>query len=283
MYSVPTLNMGIAEIRQNLLPLAYQHASPAKLITLYQTLYSVRAVDLPKHDAVTAAMGLAMKRAAPSLLGPLFSSLYSISGINLPKKQAQQMSIDLTAAGADAEKLQASFKAAKSKMSKEAALQLAVADSVDANLAGLATRYAKDGKAYTAKEFQSYYGQQWFSEWQAAPQQKRTARDGKDYLASEFLEHFGASWSAKWNAAPVATLRRIAADGKTYTMDEFQKYYGDNWQSEWSRSSEVLDVCAGLDRSSCDAQAAKCQWSWTGDWTDSCVVKPLAASVAIEI
>merc|ERR1740121_3121709 len=76
-----------------------------------------------------------------------------------------------------------------------------------------------------------------------------------------------------------AGSRRSANDGRTYTMAEFLQYYGDSWQSEWAQSYEVLDICAGLDHASCEAQPFKCQWSWTGDWTTSCVVKPLTSLV----
>lgn len=275
MYSTTMLNMGMAEVRQNLLPLAYQHVSPAALNQLYQTLYSTKSLNLPRADAVTQALALGKQRAEPYLLGPLFDVLYSISGVNLPRSQATQTAINLASAGADANRLKASFLDAKRSMSKDAALKVAIGDAVDANLYGLEARYAKDGKPYVAKEFQTYFGEQWLAEWTAAPKEKRTAQDGKDYFAAEFLEYFGATWNSKWASSAVAEQRRIAKDSKTYTMQDFLYYYKDSWQSEWAQSYEVLDTCAGLNHADCDAQTAKCQWHWTGDWTNSCVVKPL--------
>jgi len=213
----------------------------------------------------------------------LFQVLYSVSAVNLPRSQAAQVAVDLAAAGASAEKLKASFLEAKSRMSKDVALKAAIRDAVDANLYGLEARYAKDGKPYVAREFQIYYGEQWLAEWMAAPQEKRTAQDGKDYLAAEFLTYYGTSWNTKWAASAIAEQRRIANDGKTYTMDEFMKHYSDSWQSEWAQAYEVLDICAGLNHATCDAQPSKCQWSWTGDWTTSCVVKPLEAKPSLVV
>lgn len=283
MSSFSAMHMSMSEVRDNLLPLAYQHASPEHLAALYNTLSGFSDLGLPATEARAGTMKLASKHAEPYLLGPLFKTLSSWSSIGVPRSQAQQMAMDLTLAGADAEKLLESFNAAKSRMSRDAALEVAVSDAVDANLAGLVQRYAKDGKAYTAKEFQIHYGNKWQTEWQAAPQQKRTANDGKDYLASDFLEFFSTYWTSKWSAAPVAELRRIAKDGKTYTMGEFFQHYGDNWQEEWFKSYEMLDVCAGLNHAACDAQAVKCQWKWTGDWTDSCIVKPLGAQADLVV
>lgn len=273
MYSPSMLNLGMVEVRQNLLPLAYQHASPAKLNSLYQTLYSVRGLGMPLTDAQTNALDLAMRHAEPDLLGPLFKVLYMTVG--LARIPAQQMALNLTAAGADAAALSTSYLDAMKRMSKDAALNAAVAAAVVANLYGLPGRYARDGKLYVAKEFQTFYGAQWLAEWQAGPQEKRTADDGKDYRAAEYFEHYGSTWNAKWATSPIAVLRRVSPDGKVYTMEDFQKYYTNSWQAQWFKAYEVLDLCAGLLRPECDAQSTKCQWLSTGDQTTSCVVRPL--------
>jgi hypothetical protein len=279
MYSVSMLNMGLAEVRQNLLPLAYQHVSPAALNALFQTLRSPSGLGLLVFDATAKALQLGKQKAEPYLLGPLYQVLYSFSGVNLPRTQAAQWALNLAVAGASAEKLRASYLDKKSRMSQDAALAAAISDAVDANLFCVEARYAKDGKPYVAREFQTHYGTQWLAEWLAAPQEKRTAQDGKDYLAAEFMAHYGDSWIIRWAASGVAEQRRIAKDGRTYAMAEFLQYYGDSWQSEWAQSYEVLDICAGLDHASCEAQPFKCQWSWTGDWTTSCVVNPLTSLV----
>lgn len=277
LYASTSLGFSLTDVRTNLLPLAYQHVDPKDLSALFQTLYSVSSVGLPRTLAQSNAMGLAQKHAEPYLLGPLYSVLYSVSGVNLPRTQAQQMAIDLTAAGADAGRLQASYLDNARRMTKDAALQVATSDAVDFNLQGLAARYAKDGKLYVAKEFQSYYGAQWLLEWQAGVPEKRTSADGLDYTAAEYLQFFGASWVSRWNVAPVAVQRRISADGKTYTLQEFQQFYGNAWQTEWFKSYEVLDSCAGLNQYSC-ATMPRCQWKPTGDVTTSCVARPLQAS-----
>merc|ERR1712151_1118072 len=182
------------------------------------------------------------------------------------------------AAGVDASTLNSVYQSSKrAGMSRDAALGAALAAATAADLYGLPGRYAKDCKLYVAKDFQSYYGSHWFDEWQAAPQEKRTAVDGKDYRASEFAQYFGRSWQSKWAASPVAVLRRIASDGYTYTLPEFFAHYGDAWQKQWASAYEVLDQCAGLDQQDCTRQYA-CQWSWSGDWTTSCVVRPRASA-----
>lgn len=280
MYSVGTLNLGMADVRANLLPLAYQHANPNELTTLFQTLYGVSTLNLPRAQAQQLALDLAKKHVKPSILGPLYNVLYSISAVNLPRAQAQAWAVNLTAAGADADKLKSSYLDNVKRMAKDASLKVAIADAVDADLQGLATRYARDGKAYVAKEFQQYYADQWLVEWQAAPQQKRTAPDGIDYRASEYEDFFGAGWAPRWTSAPVAVLRKISGDGKTYTLDEFVKFYGNTWQAEWATAYEVLDLCAGLTQASCAAQP-RCQWKAAADWTTSCVPKPLATAEAV--
>jgi hypothetical protein len=275
MYSPSGMDMSLSDVRLNLLPLAYQHPDANDLPALYSALYSSSKVDLAKKDAQMNALSMAEKHAEPCLLGPLYQVLYSTSGVDLPKSQAQQQAIDLTLAGADTGTLKSEYLASRSKYGSAAALQWAIQEAVKFNLGGLDERYAQeDLKAYTAKGFQDYYKTSWLTAWVNAPKQKRTAPDGRDYFASEFKVFFGDSWASYWTKAPIATQRRIAGDGQTYTMQEFKQYYADKWVSEWFKAYEVLDLCAGLNHASCDADN-KCQWQWTGDWTTSCVPKPL--------
>lgn len=271
MYLPSMLNLDLKTVRARLLPLAYQHASPADLNSLFQTLRS--GLGMYVAAAQSSAMDLAAQHAQPSEPKPLYQVLSSVVG--LPWSQAQQTAIAYAAAGVDPSTLNSVYQSSKrAGMSRDAALGAALAAATVADLYGLPGRYAKDVKLYVAKDFQGYYGSHWFDEWQAAPQEKRTAVDGKDYRASEFAQYFGRSWSTQWASSPVAVLRRIAADGYTYNLQEFQQHYSDSWQSEWAKAYEILDVCAGL--SQLDCRASVCQWQWTGDWTTSCVVRPRA-------
>mmetsp|Transcript_9892 Transcript_9892/g.25592 ORF Transcript_9892/g.25592 Transcript_9892/m.25592 type:complete len:352 (+) Transcript_9892:56-1111(+) len=279
MYSTSKLGLSKQEVQANIFQLAEQHVDPENLVLLYTNFYSTSSADLsPKSKAQGVAMELAKKKVSGKDIPVLWKILYSISGVNLPKSEAQRWVVDLTAAGANSQKLLDSYKDNFKRMDKAAAFKAAIADSVDSNLYGLPTRYAKDIKPYVAKEFQTYYHDQWLVEWLAAPKEKRTAQDGHDYIASEFQTYFGDSWNTKWAASPVAEQKRIAADGKTYTMQEFQAYYKDTWQQEFFKSAEIADECAFLNNAACSAARDKCIWKFTGDWTDSCILKTSKAA-----
>jgi len=271
MHKVSGMNFPISSIRRNLLPTAYQHPDPIDLDTLFFELYSMMIV--PKPIAQIQALSMAMAHAEPYLLPLLYQVLHALSDVSLRKSEAQMMAVNLTLAGADASVLQNAYMNFK-VLGVDKGLRMAVLAAVEANLDGIDERYAPNAQPYTAKGFADYYGDSWLGEWLNAPKQKRTAPDGIDYLASEFKVHFGTSWSAEWRAAPVANLRRIAPDGKTYTMIEFHQSYGNAWQSWWFKSSEVLDLCAGLNEESCKG-TGKCQWKGADDWTTSCVPRPL--------
>lgn len=272
MYTPSMLNLDLKTVRARLLPLAYQHTPPAVLNAFFQDLRSVSGLGMLTSEAQMGAITLATQHAQPWEPKALYQVLSGIVG--LPRTQAQQTALTYAAAGADPSTLNIVFQSSKrAGMGRDAALDKALSAAVVAELYGLPGRYANDGALYTAAEFQRYYGTQWFREWQAAPEEKRTAEDGKDYRASEFALYFGSSWNTKWATSPVANLRRIASDGYTYTLQQFQQHYKDTWQAEWATSYEVLDVCAGLSQQDCGAQRT-CQWYWSGDPTTSCVVRP---------
>lgn len=240
LYNSDVLDIGMSQLREKLLPLAKEHVAPERLTALYQTLYSSTSMDLPKTDAQSRSIELAQRMAEPDQLKQLYDMLYSPSSLDLPKKDAQVNAIELTAAGADAGTLKVAFQQAKRLgRSTDLALKEASAAAVSRNLDGLVRRYAKDGKPYTAAEFQTYYSEGWMAEWMAGPQEKHVADDSKAYYASEFSAHYGTSWQSKWQASSVATQMRIADDGMTYNTDQFVQYYKDSWRSKWATSPEV--------------------------------------------
>ena len=93
-----------------------------------------------------------------------------------------------------------------------------------------ASRYADDGRNYTAWPFKEYCGGDWVARWTASPVAQKVAEDGKAYSAAQFFILFttngcsddcgrlpsgGNEWARlyyMWDAATWATQRRIAAD-----------------------------------------------------------------------
>lgn len=260
--------------RQQLLPLAYQHASPTDLAAFYQTLSSISGLGIPKQLSQTMAISLAWRHADPYILGPLYQELSSAYAIALPLSQAQDKAISFTFAGVDAATLRREYLDSRHKYGATAALDWAVQQAAIANLGGLEQRYAKNGQLYTARGFQDYYKTDWLKEWNNAPVEKRTAPDGIDYRPGEYKFFFGSKWSTYWAKSKTVAQRRISKDGQTYTLSEFVEYYKDSWQIQWFEAYEVLNLCAGLNQESC-SKYATCQWFWKADWTTSCVPRPL--------
>mmetsp|Transcript_33289 Transcript_33289/g.71350 ORF Transcript_33289/g.71350 Transcript_33289/m.71350 type:complete len:361 (+) Transcript_33289:185-1267(+) len=136
-------------------------------------------------------------------------------------------------------------------------------------------RYTTDGNLYTAQQYQQHYGYQpWEHKWMFSPAEKRVANDGKEYSAQEFQKIYGTDAESYWKQAPEAPQRRMTKDGQIYTLREFISHYeADKWQSEFQQSSIVADECAALNQEACDSLVHACQWKWTGEETDSCVLK----------
>lgn len=262
-------------------PLAENRVSAKDLQTIWSAVYSTSGADMQKQLAQETAVLLAQRRVAVQDLKALWSTLYSISGMNLNKNEAQHWLTQLALAGSDPVKLADSFKTYYRTMSKDKAAQAAIEDSIIQSLGGLPQRFAKDGVAYTAKDFQGHYREAWVSEWNQAPEQLRVAQDGGLYSAAEFKAYYGDSWASRWGSSPVAAEKRLAADNKGYTVQEFVAHYRDTWQTEWFKAAKIADDCAFLNHDACDAAGAKCTWKWTGDWTDSCVLKPATSEVVV--
>mmetsp|Transcript_66788 Transcript_66788/g.169325 ORF Transcript_66788/g.169325 Transcript_66788/m.169325 type:complete len:336 (+) Transcript_66788:56-1063(+) len=247
LYDHSTIDLGMADLRKNIIPLAEHHVSPDKLKQLYNVLssgYSISGgLGLPKDRAQKAMLEFALNLGEPDQLKALYQVMYGYSGLGFSQAQAQETAIALTAYGADDAQFKESYRAALGKGATSVrALQDATEASVKANMQGLVRRYAKDATAYTAEEFEKYYPTGWLKEWDTAPQEKRLASDKKAYTASQFSRHFGSAWAAKYRTSQEATQRRLAEDGKTYSVKDFQGYYHDQWQSKWSNAPEL--ACA---------------------------------------
>jgi len=104
---------------------------------------------------------------------------------------------------------------------------------------GLARRYAKDGKPWTAIDFQKWYSGSWYSEWQQSPQEQRVANDWQSYSVESFASWWPSNWQTKWDDSKEATQQRRTSDGKTYNMWDFKKWYGDPWRAQWMKSVVV--------------------------------------------
>lgn len=272
LYSPSGLDLSKSYLVESIFPLADARVDVAELQSLYKALYSSRSGDLSKEAAQAEAMKLAKTRTQARDIPALWSALYSSSGLDLEKSEAQRWIVDLTAAGTDVEKLKSAYRSYARSSSQGDAVKWAIQDAVIGHLGGLPERYAKDGKAYNAESFKSYYYDLWVTEWLRSPEERRTANDGGAYTAAEFQVFYGDSWAKQWGTSPVTEQRRLAADGKVYTLQDFVAYYQDSWQQEWATAGEVADGCAFLNREACDAAMGQCVWKWSGDWTDSCVV-----------
>jgi len=226
------LDLSVTQIRQFLLPVAYQQVEPANLASLFSTLYSTNGVDMQKSDAQSRAIELAELQVDASNLQSLFSALYATSGLDLPKKDAQQQALELAVAGANATQLKLAYQGfTRMGKSKQDALQAAIPEAVLAGFNGLARRHAQDTTPYTAAEFQMHFGGDWESIWAKSPQEERVANDHHAYGIADFIKYYKDSWY--WSEAKTATQKRLADDGKPYTMEEFQQYYTSTWQQKW--------------------------------------------------
>ncbi|CAE7225779.1 cbh [Symbiodinium natans] len=227
-------------VKDKLFELAEQHIDPDILKQMFSALYySSSGVDLlPKSVAQSRAVELTLGYAEPEQVKSLFSTLYSSSGVNLGKREALEKMLELARAGCDPIALKNAY--ARAYGSQADRLKTASESAVIENLNYKAKRYAKDGVAYTAQDFQQYYHEYFLSEWSVAPAEKRVAPDRKAYSASQFRMFFQSNWERYWDAAPVATQIRLAKDGRRYTIPEYQSYYKDAWQSEWAASPELI-------------------------------------------
>lgn len=217
-----------AALREQLLPLAKQHVDPEQLKSMSEVLY--KDVDLMKSEVRIKSVELVKQHAEPKQVRELFDVLYNTA--NLFRRDARQKVTELGAAGCDATALKSSFTASKN-------LDMAIDSAIRANLNGAARRYAKDGNAYTASEFQSYFPSNYLKEWLEAPLEKKVAQDGKAYTASEFRMFFKDNWESLWHHAAPATQGRIAEDGIVYSIQEFASYYKLSWQQQWASAPEV--------------------------------------------
>mmetsp|Transcript_32224 Transcript_32224/g.68795 ORF Transcript_32224/g.68795 Transcript_32224/m.68795 type:complete len:352 (+) Transcript_32224:97-1152(+) len=268
------MDMSKQAMAEQIFPVATDGVDPAALATLYKGLYSMSGCNMDKTQAQSAALELAGIPVDPAPLKKIWDTLYSMSGANLNKQEAHRWVVDVMAAGADGDVFESDWKANwRVTSNKGEALKKTIASAVAAGAAGLQARYAKDGKLYSPAQFQSYYGDMWLVEWLQAPLEKRVANDGKEYTAREFQAFYSQDVARYWNQAQEAPQRRMAEDGQTYTLQEFISYYKNNWQTKFQKASIVADECAGLNHEGCDKKASVCQWKWTGDWTDSCVLK----------
>jgi len=228
LYSPSVLDYSKAELQSQLLPLAEQHVSPDDLKSMYSLLYMVGSLDLSRPVAKESTVTLVKHFAEQSQV----KDLYDVMKKSLSKADAQKWTLILAQDGCDPTALKNSYAASKDWTS-------ASKSCLRANLNGQAKRYARDGNAYSAVEFEQYYGDTYLDEWRAAPMEKRKANDGKAYTASQFRMFYSSSWEQKWDEAAVATQQRIAADGKTYSIAEFLSYYKDEWQARWAEAPEV--------------------------------------------
>lgn len=226
----------MADVQKNIFVLAQQHVSSDKLYNLYFYLssnYAIRGgLSLSKEESRTKAISMVLKGAEPDQLKDLYRVMYGYDGLGFDQKTAQTQAIQEALAGTDAATFQETYK-------KTRELQKSILMGVSANLQSLVKRYARDGKSYTAEEFQKYYPSSWLAEWINAPLEKKVSTDKKAYTASSFSRHFGSGWAAKYRTSDEATQIRLASNGKSYTMPEFQSYYKDTWQAEWNNAPEL--------------------------------------------
>jgi len=228
LYSTTALDYSKAELQSKLLPLAEQHVSPDDLKSMYSLLYQSTSLDLTRPVAKENTVTLVKQFAEQSQIKDLYDVLKNL----VSKDNAQKWTLILGQDGCDPAALKNSYAASKDWTS-------ASKSCLRANLNGEAKRYAKNGEAYSAVEFEQYYGDTCLDEWRAAPMEKRLANDGKAYTASQFRTFFSSSWEQKWGAAVAVTQQRIAADWKTYSIAEFLTYYKDDWQTRWEEAPEV--------------------------------------------
>lgn len=237
-----SLDLPLEVIRKQIIELAEQHIKADKLKQLYGALSGVYTLSgglqLPKAEAQAMTHLLALKRAEPDDLKELYKVMYGYYGLGFDRALAQAQAIQLAEAGADAASYKETYSATVQKGQQEALLEASKV-SVAKNLNGLVRRYALDGKAYTASEFQQYYGAAWLSAWIESPMEKRLSTDRRAYTAAQFSRHFGRSWASLYQGRPEATQLRLAEDDQVYKMAEYQKYYGDQWHEKWSASPEL--------------------------------------------
>jgi len=228
LYSPSLLDYSKAELQSQLLPLAEQHVSPDDLKSMYSLLYNLASLDISRPVAKESAVTLVKRFAEQSQVKDLYDVLKKL----VSKFDAQKWTLILAEDGCDPAALKNSYATSKDWPS-------AMKSCLRANLNGESKRYAKNGEAYSAVEFEQYYGDTYLDEWRAAPMEKRLANDGKAYTASQFRVFYSSSWEQKWDAAVAATQQRIAADGRTYSIAEFVSYYKDDWQARWAEAPEV--------------------------------------------
>jgi len=263
------------EVRAQFFAVAEDGVEPEVLKAFRQSLYY--DCDMNAKQAMWAAYELAGIPVDPAPVKEMWDFLYNSA--ELSKPEAHRWVVDLLAAGIEPKALSEAWTVQKGSTSnKGEALKKSVFTAASTSAGGLLARYAKDGHLYSALQFQQYYSDAWLVEWLESPQEKRVANDGKEYSAQEFQKYYGGNAASYWNQASEAPQRRMAEDGQTYTIQEFIAYYKGDWQTKFDKASVVADVCAGLNHEGCDGLPQNCQWKWTGDWTDSCVLKASTAA-----
>lgn len=242
LYKSSGLNLNIADVRAQIFRLAYQKVSALKLQALYDILsgnwWTAGGLTLPVAEAQSRSMELAVRKTEPEQLRAIYEVLYGSFGLQLPQKDSQVAAMEQAAAGADPATFKSTYLAAK-KAGKNPGdcMAAASASAVQANMQGLARRFAKDAEPYTASGFQSHFQGSWLSEWLSSPIETRVGADQHEYTAAEFSEYYGAGWVAQWANSKVATQVRFAKDRKPYTIKEFLEYYPTDWQSQWAAAA----------------------------------------------
>jgi hypothetical protein len=230
------LGLDTGAVQKNIFVLAEQHVSPDRLYTLFFYLssnYALRGgLSLSIAESQEKSLKMIVERADPDNLKDLYRVMYGYDGLKFDQKTAQTQAIQETLAGTD----DATFKETYTKTHD---LQKSIDMGVPAYLQGLVRRHAKDGKPYTAEEFQKYYSSNWLSEWLDGPLEKKVSTDKKAYTAGAFSRHFGGNWAPEYRTSAEATQVRQAGDGKPYTIAEFESYYGKTWQTEWKLAPEL--------------------------------------------
>jgi len=241
--------LGKSKAVDHLFPIARQHLNPKHLTDMREVLYSNKWANLNADVAFLQSIELVKVFAEPAQLMELWNFLYLRSGVGLSKDAAKVAFLELASAGCDVVAIKNSFFARTKAVSKEVALKEASDSAVRAFLNGEEKRYGMGGaQAYTASEFQEYYGEKYMAEWLASPLEKKVANDGKAYAAREFRKFYGGSWEQKWEVGTPATQMRVAEDGKAYTLQEFVQYFEKDWQENWFKACDApCKECHGRD------------------------------------
>jgi len=233
--AMSSIGMDLSRVRQAILPLSKQHVNPDNLTKLYKALHESYlfsgGLGLPDHYSQDQAIILADAKAEVSELYALYKVMHGFGGLGIDEPTAQQLSIQLTLAGADANSFKDAYTASKSP-------EDASVSAVNADLKSLIRRYDKDTKARYAPEFQAKYGALWLTEWLAAPVELRISTDKMAHTAGQFKKFYKDDWDIRYNASSVAIQMRL--DSTPKTMEQFlQSTNSSAWQARWLMAPEL--------------------------------------------